>query len=135
MAPRVATLVILATSFAVPQARADQYPAPLRSLEDAVETTTEDVLLPSNQPGTLTFRNCAEPCKLRALQVTAQSAFFVGDTAVSLADFNAYLRSAGPQSLMVFHQLDQPTVLRVRVPGQWNPAQKQLGKSAPARKQ
>lgn len=137
--PRVAALALLATSFAVPQVHAGEYPAPLRSLEDVIESSTDDVLLPASQPGTLTFRNCAEPCKLRALQVSAQSAFFVGDTQVSLAEFNAYVRGAGSRSLMVFRQPDQATASRIRVAGQMTPGltpgQKGSGKPTPAKKQ
>lgn len=116
--PRAAVIALLAAAFATPQVRAqDVQPAPLKSLEDAIESSTDAVLLPTSQPGTITFRNCAEPCKLRALQVTAQSTFFVGSTPVSLAEFNAYVRSTGPKSLMVFRQPDRTDVTRLMVAG------------------
>lgn len=132
--PRIAVLVLLATSFGVLQAHAAEYPAPLRSLEDAIESTTDDVLLPASQPGTLTFRNCVEPCKLRALQVSAQTTFFVGDTQVTLAELNAYLRGAGQRSLMVFRQPDQATATRVRVAGEWVPPASGTKKSPAAKR-
>ena len=115
--PHVAAIALLATACAVPQARAQTYPAQLRSLEDAIESNTEKVLLPMSQPGTLTFRECAEPCALRSLLVTAQSKFFVGGTEVTLADFNAYVRRTGPQFLMVVREPDGTDITRLIVYG------------------
>jgi formylglycine-generating enzyme required for sulfatase activity len=99
-----------------------QYPAPLRALEDAIESSTDALMLPTSQPGTLTFRNCTEPCKLRTLEVTAQSAFFVGATQVTLAQFNDFLRRlGGPEFLMVFRQPGQNSVTRLTVAGRYQP--------------
>lgn len=116
--PRAAAVVLLASASAVPQVLAQTEPAPMRSLEDAIESNTDAVLLPTSVPGTLTFRDCAEPCALRSLQVDAQSAFFVGGTQVTLAEFTAYVRSTGAQFLMVFRQPDGPNVTRLMVYGQ-----------------
>jgi hypothetical protein len=104
----------------MPQARAQSvYPAPTRALEDVVESYTEEVLLPLSQPGTLTFRNCVEPCKLRTLELTAQSTFWVGASPVSLADFTAYIHRTGPQSLTVFRQPGKTAITRLVVIGQF----------------
>lgn len=116
--PRAAAIALLATACVVPQVQAQNRPAPLRSLEDAIESSTDAVILPTSQPGTLTFRNCADPCPLRALEVNAQSTFFVGGTQVTLVDFNAYVRRTGPQFLMVFRQPDRTNVTRLMVYGQ-----------------
>lgn len=118
MFARAAALALLGTGFALPQARAQDNPAALRSLEDAIESSTDDILLPTSQTGTLTFRNCAEPCAVRSLEVNAQSAFFVGATRVTLAEFSAYVRRTGSQSLTVFHQPGRMTVTRVIAVGQ-----------------
>jgi hypothetical protein len=115
----VAAVAVLANTFAMPQLRADEYPAPTRALEDAIESSTDAVLLPTSQPGTLTFRECTEPCALRSLMVTAQSAFFVGRTQVTLAQFNDYIRRSGPRSLMVFRQPGQNNVTRLTVRGRF----------------
>lgn len=116
--PRVAALVLLATACAVPQVRAQSTkPAPTILLENSIETYTDAVMLPTGQPGNLTFRNCAEPCKLRSLEVNGESKFFVGRSSVTLAEFNAYIRSTGQQFLMVFHKADRPTVTRLMVYG------------------
>jgi formylglycine-generating enzyme required for sulfatase activity len=115
--PRVAAIALLATAFTMPQVRAESGPVPLRSLEDAIESSTDAVLLPTSQPGTLTFRNCAEPCAMRALEVTAQSAFYIGDTPVTLAEFNAYVRRGGPKILTVFRQPGRTNVTRLVVIG------------------
>jgi hypothetical protein len=116
--PRAAAIALLATASVMPQVQAQNEPAPLRSLEDAIESSTDAVILPASQPGTLTFRDCADPCKLRALEVNAQSRFFVGSSQVTLAEFNAYVRRTGPQFLMVFHQPDRTNVTRLMVYGQ-----------------
>jgi hypothetical protein len=131
---RLSVIAVLASAFAVPQLQAAEYPAPLRALEDAIESSTEAVLLPVSVPGTLSFRDCVEPCKLRSLEVSAEAAFFVGDTPVSLADFNAYLRNAGPQFLMVFRKAGQNSVTRIHVPGQFTlDRQGQPNQARPAR--
>jgi hypothetical protein len=117
--PRVAAMVLLATACAVPQVRAqDVAPAPLRSLEDAIESHTDKVVLPVSQPGTLTFRSCAEPCRLRSLLLTSESKLFVGGTQATLAEFNAYIRETGPQFLMVFRKPNGTDITRLVVYGQ-----------------
>lgn len=119
-----ATLSLVASAFAAPQARAQDVPpfVPTKALEEAVETSTEDVLLPTSVPGTITFRNCAEPCALRSLSVTAQSTFFVGQTPVTLADFSAFLRSGGLKPVTVFRQAKGTNVTRVVVIGEIGPS-------------
>jgi hypothetical protein len=113
------TVALLATAFAMPQVWAQQSTAraPTRSLEDAIETSTDAVLMPSSVPGTLTFRGCREPCRLRSLEVTAESKFFVGATQVTLADFSAYVQRTGEQFLMVFRKPDGTAVTRMLVYG------------------
>lgn len=111
-------IALLGTAFAISQVHAQSGPAPTRALEDAIETSTDAVLLPTSQPGKLTFRNCAPPCKVPSLEVDAQSAFFVGSKRVTLVEFAAYVRSTGPQSLTVFHQPGRMTVTRVTAMGQ-----------------
>lgn len=115
-----AVLALLTSAFAAPQARAQTIPPfpPTKAMEGTVETSTEDVLLPTSTPGTITFRNCAEPCSLRTLSVTGQSLFFVGSTQVALADFNAFLRGGGLKPLTVFHEINGTNVTRVVVIGQ-----------------
>ena len=117
--PRAAAIALLATTFAAPSVEAqNNTPAPLRALEDAIESSTDAVMLPTSQPGTLTFRACPEPCKLRSLQVTGQSTFFIGATQVTLADFNAHVRRSGPLFLMVFREPNGANVTRLTVSGQ-----------------
>jgi hypothetical protein len=111
------TVALLATAFAVPQVWGQSDAPATRSLEDAIETNTEAVLLPTSVPGTLTFRSCSEPCKLRSLEVNAASQFFVGGTRVTLADFTAYVRRTGEQFLMVFREPDGTAVTRMKVYG------------------
>jgi len=114
------TALALASVLTLPQARAQTiapFP-PTKALEDVVESSTDDALLPTSAPGSITFRNCAEPCKVRSLMVTGQSTFFVGPTQVTLADFNEFLRGSGPRPLTVFRELNGTNVIRIVVIGQ-----------------
>ena len=88
-------------------------PAPLRSLEEAIETSTDAVLLPLSVPGTLTFKNCTAPCAIQSLEVSAATQFMVGATAVSVAEFRSYVEQTGEQFLMVFHKPGERSVTRV----------------------
>ncbi len=95
-----------------------QRPAPLRSLEVAIETSTQDVSLPSSTSGVLTLRKCQAPCSNDSLQFTSESRFFVGGTQVSYQDFRAYIAQSGSQFLMVFHKPNEPIITRMLVFGQ-----------------
>jgi formylglycine-generating enzyme required for sulfatase activity len=116
--PRAVAIAALATGFAGFQVQAQDNSVPFQSLEDAIESNTDAVLLPTSQLGTLTFRDCAEPCKVRSVEINAQSAFFIGSTQVTLAEFSAYVRRTGSQSLTVFHPPGRMTATRVMVVGQ-----------------
>lgn len=93
-------------------------PAPLRSLEEAIETSTAAVSLPSSNTGTLSFRECPAPCTEKSLELTAQTRFVVGSQQVSFQDFKAYVASKDDQFLMVFHKPGERTVTRLMVFGQ-----------------
>lgn len=107
-------LVLL--GLAISQAHAVE-PA-LRSLEDAIESSTDAVVLPAAQSGTLTLRNCAVPCAMKSLRLSEDSRFFVGSSQVSLAEFNAYVGRTQSQFLMIFHEPGKPTITRLMVFGQ-----------------
>jgi formylglycine-generating enzyme required for sulfatase activity len=127
-----ATALALVTSvLTLPQVQAQSIPPmqPPRALEEVVESTSDDVLLPTSVPGTITFRNCSEPCAVRSLTVTTQSTFFVGKTPVALADFNAFLRSGGTRPVTVLRELNGTNVTRVVVIGDIG----QLKQTTPAR--
>ncbi|HLS80493.1 MAG TPA: hypothetical protein VK025_03725 [Steroidobacter sp.] len=95
-----------------------QNPAPLRSLEDAIETSTDAVVLPSTTSGSVTLRDCRPPCSMNSLQLTDQTRFFVGGSQVTYADFNAYVLRTGAQFLMVFHKPGEAIATRLMVFGQ-----------------
>lgn len=117
---RLTAIALLATTCVMPQIQAQTTePAKLRALEDAIESNTDAVLMPTSLPGTLTFRNCTAPCQLQSLEVNAQSQFWVSDTQVTLAEFNAFVRRTGPQFMMVFRKPDGPAVTRLMVYGQF----------------
>lgn len=107
---RATVLAFTMTGASVAQTQA---PAPLRSLEEAIETSTEAVLLPTSIPGTLTFKNCIAPCATQSLDVSAATQFMVGSTTVSLAEFRDFTANTDSQFLMVFHKPGERTVTRV----------------------
>ncbi|HEY8537474.1 MAG TPA: hypothetical protein VIL28_01330 [Steroidobacteraceae bacterium] len=78
--------------------------AQVRLIENAIEVSTDEILLPGSVPGRLTFRECKPPCRNKTLDVNAQTQFLVGGTKVSLAEFKQYISRTGSQFLMVFHE-------------------------------
>ena len=109
---------LLAFGLVLGSAQAVESP-PLRSLEEAIETNTDDVLLPVSQVGVLTFRKCPAPCAMQSLQVDQSSKFFVGSSEVTAEQFGAFVRSKGRgQFLMVFHKPGDTVVTRLMVFGQ-----------------
>lgn len=91
--------------------------AQLTSLEDAIESSTDAVILPASDAGALTLKNCEPPCAMRSIQLVEASRFFVGSTQVTYQQFSDYVHSNGPRFLMVFHQPDRPIVTRLMVSG------------------
>jgi hypothetical protein len=89
----------------------------LQSLEDAIETNTAEVFLPSSTGGSITRRDCGQACAFSTLQLTDESTFFVGGSKVTLAEFKSFIAKTGPQFLMIFHKPGQPVVTRLIVFG------------------
>lgn len=94
-----------------------QSPGTLQSLEDAIETNTAEVFLPSSTGGSVTRRDCGQACAFSSLQLTDESTFYVGGSKVTLAEFNSFIAKTGPQFLMIFHKPGQPVVTRLMVFG------------------
>jgi formylglycine-generating enzyme required for sulfatase activity len=90
----------------------------LRSLEDAIETSTDEVYLPSSQPGSLSFRNCPQPCARASVEITNATKFYVSDAEVTYQEFNRFISRGGPQFLMVFHEPGGSRATRLIVFGQ-----------------
>ena len=111
----VMTLAVATPSVTLAQTHA---PAPLRSLEEAIESSTEEVLLPTSVPGSLTFKNCTPPCSLQTLDVSSSTQFLVGSSTVTLREFRDFIAKSGSQFLMVFHKPGDRAVTRLMVFGQ-----------------
>ncbi|GEM_PF-6447612 len=95
-----------------------QAPGQVRALEEAIETSTDAVLLPNSVPGRLTLKECKRPCRSNTLDLNEQTQFLIGATNVSLKEFNEYISRTGSQFLMVFYEPSGRSITRLIVFGE-----------------
>ena len=106
--------VLLSAMFAVTLAVADSARA-ARSLEDAVEAQSSDLLLPATVPGTLSAKSCSS-CPLRTLQLTSSSQYFNGNHAIAFGELRRLLGS-GRYPVLLALKPDSSVVTRVVITG------------------
>ena len=82
------------------------------SIERAIETGSNALLMPSFESGTLTADNCAK-CRPERLAVTPQTRYFAREQQVSLTALRTLLAGGAPVSVTVFVDVKTPTVTRV----------------------
>jgi hypothetical protein len=85
--------------------------APSRLLEGAIETYTNEVTLPGSAGGAISVRHC-ERCN-RALNTDGATLYYIGSRPATLAELNAYLRTARRLPLAIFYNLGDGRVSRV----------------------
>lgn len=85
--------------------------APSRMLEGAIETYTNEVTLPGSVGGAIVVRHC-ERCN-RALNTDGATLYYIGARPATLAEMNAYLRTARRLPLAIFYNLGDGKVSRV----------------------
>lgn len=86
----------------------------MRSLEDAIETSSSLVTLPSSDAGSLYFRNCAS-CNENPLRFSKASKVFLGRDEVSLQSLNKEITDGREHFIMVFYRPDERLVTRIVV--------------------
>ncbi len=91
-------------------------PAALKNIENAYESDTTHVTLPSGPGGRVVVREC-ERCKPVALRSDRRTAWFIGSAAapVTLAALRAAVAEPreAPRMVTVFYNLDTGVVTRV----------------------
>ncbi|MCC7259012.1 MAG: hypothetical protein IT486_11645 [Gammaproteobacteria bacterium] len=111
------TITLAAAALALWSAGA---PASIKNLENAYESDTEHLLLPSAPGGRVVIRECAG-CKPVTLRIDRATAFFVGagTTPVTLAELRT--AAAGVEGaarlVTVFYSLDSGVVTRIVLSG------------------
>lgn len=88
-----------------------------RSLEDAVEALSANVLLPSTGAGKLVVTTCTS-CAPSSYQLVAESKFFVGNKQVSLAELAKYFGSTSRYPVLIALKVSSQTVSRIVITGE-----------------
>lgn len=86
--------------------------APSRMLEGAIETYTDEVVLPGSAGGSISVRHC-DGCKGRVLYTDTATLYYIGTRSATLAELNTYLRTARRLPLAIFYNLGDGKVSRV----------------------
>ncbi len=84
----------------------------LLAVEEALESDTETLILPSTDTGTVLRRGC-DQCNVNPPRLTSNTRFFLGEKNISFADMQKLLsRSKQPRALLIFHRLSDRTITR-----------------------
>lgn len=75
--------------------------AALSAPEEAIETSTAEVILPRSVGGALITKPC-DVCKPVTVRLESATRLIIGKQQVTLAEFNKFLESGGPYRLTVF---------------------------------
>lgn len=86
----------------------------MRSLEDALETSSDSVTFPATEAGGLYFSDC-QTCNQSALQLSASTRFFVNEQQVTFADFKSALAKHGNHYMTVLYTPADHQVTRVKL--------------------
>jgi hypothetical protein len=87
-----------------------------RSLERAMETMTDLVVLPGRQPGSLHARACAQ-CPSVSMQVPQTARFYVGEDDVTFTQLREFVRGKR-ENMTLFYDLKVNVVTRIVVFGE-----------------
>ena len=84
--------------------------------EQAIETSTLALQVPSARPRSIAVKKCST-CGLLVLQLTPQSKFRVGREAATFAQFAAHVNGATQRPINVFYDATSKTVTRMTTTG------------------
>lgn len=102
----IVTVMLAAIAIATSESRAD------RSVEDAVETMSSQILLPATPAGLWTFQICSG-CNSQTVKLNEQSKFFVGSKQVSFDAMRQFANSDGPHSMTIFYRWTDQVLTRI----------------------
>jgi hypothetical protein len=86
----------------------------MRSLEDALEASSDSVTFPATDAGTLYFNDC-QACNKSALQLSVATKFIVNEQSVSFADFKNALAKRGSHYMTILYTPTDHVVTRVKL--------------------
>jgi hypothetical protein len=86
-----------------------------RSLERAMETTTEAVDLPASTPSSIDARGCLQCTSIR-MEVPSTARFFVGDAEVTIKELRDYALGKR-HDMVIFYELEANVVRRIVISG------------------
>jgi len=76
--------------------------AALGAPEEAIETSTAEVILPRSVGGALMTKPC-DVCKPVTVRLESDTRLLIGKQQVTLAEFSKFLESGGPYDLSIFY--------------------------------
>ncbi|HEY4645654.1 MAG TPA: hypothetical protein VIH25_05185 [Steroidobacteraceae bacterium] len=92
--------------------------AGIHAPEEAIETSTAEVILPRNVGGALLAKPCAV-CQPITVRLESDTRLLIGEQEVSLAEFNQFLSSGGPYGLTIFYDKKSFVMNRIAVSAQF----------------
>lgn len=101
--PRPLMLSLLLAALLPATASAQSSPAPLRALEQAIETHSGALLLPGSTPGTVAVTPCTG-CRPLGLFAGASTTWMLGERAVSYEELRRALQSNSRLPVVVFYR-------------------------------
>jgi hypothetical protein len=84
------------------------------TVENAIEASSDSVLLPTSIPGRLSITKCSG-CPTTVVPVTSETRFVIGDAPVGLADLRSFL-AARTRFVVVYVSVKDPAVTKIVVP-------------------
>jgi hypothetical protein len=86
-----------------------------RSLERAMETSTDAVALPKSAPASIDARGCLQ-CPAVRMEIPATARFFVGKDQVTLGELSDYARGKS-YDMVILYELNANVVRRIVISG------------------
>lgn len=86
-------------------------------LEDAVETNTVSVSIPTDSKGSIAVRACGT-CPTILLRLTEESTYRIGESEVAFEEFASYVSDAGKRNLTILYTPKSRKITRLLVAGE-----------------
>lgn len=91
--------------------------AVLIPVEEAVESSTLAVSLPTSEQGVIVTKTCPA-CALAVLRLTPKTLFLVGKTEVTLAQLQKFVATGGTRNVVILYAPRTRAVTRIIVKGE-----------------
>jgi hypothetical protein len=107
-------LLALLAAVALGAVTVAQAEVPVVSVDYGIETSTDVMLMPSSNLGSVVLR--CDACVSKSFRLTGQTLYLVGTRPVTFAELGANLRAGGARSVMLFVNPDGSEVTRIVAP-------------------